>query len=123
MSDSDYAAVHPLIVNAVCTNYHQQYSDGTTIALDPQGDFMITDFKLMRDLFIAILRRAGGNNIMEVTEDTRQKILVEFARVSWQKNKPPEMATWYTFLSFSFFSLHDINRFGVHFLRFPPLPG
>ena len=100
MNDTDYACVHPLIVKTLCANYHQLYNDGETMPLDPNGAELGVDFLSMRDTLCSILPRTGGNNIMEVTQDARKEIMNEFARVQWQKNKPPELAAWYTCISF-----------------------
>ena len=91
MRDVDYAKIHNLVVDGLCENYHRVLESGEIVPLHRHNDFDC-DFACMRDKFLAISRHEGGGNIELVTDVTRERIEKEFKRVSWPKEKHPEIA-------------------------------
>ena len=96
LKGDDYLALHPLIVASLCDHYHQENVDGSFQELDPNNDLHSSNycFPSMKELFIAIYRRQGGDNMLEMTDIIRKKLRNEFLRLDWPRGKPPESNAW-----------------------------
>jgi hypothetical protein len=85
-----------MIVESLCVNFHLADEEGKRDALTP-GFFAKHDASEMRACVDAIERKLACNMMRHPSEPERLQMAAEMGRApSWPKDKPPDIAGWYT---------------------------
>jgi hypothetical protein len=93
-NDAMFGAVRTTIVDTICKNFHRQRMDNTVEVLVPQHEYEDTSLTGMLYHLRAIERRVEGNDYLAPTDENRVKVVEEFERTSWPKDKPPTTMNW-----------------------------
>lgn len=94
-TEATFEAVRTSIIGTICKDFHRQRMDNTVEVLDPDNDYADVDLEGMMYHLRAIERRVDGNDYLKPTDENQKKVVEEFARTTWPKDKPPTPLTWW----------------------------